>query len=236
MMVSDGRVAARTHVGLVRDGNEDAYGVDEDAWAVADGLGGHAGGEIASGIAVDSALRTLRGADTTDMVSALRSAFRAADADIHIRAEAETALADMATTLVVAVRDAAGDVCVGNLGDSRAYVVTAGELRQVTRDDNVAEVLLERGALTAEQARVHPGQFQLTKALGLGDWEPAIHRLEPATGRLLLCSDGANGELPDDQIAQLLGSGSPQEACERLVAAALEAGGSDNVTVLIVDL
>jgi len=235
MTVSE-RAAARTHVGLVRDGNEDAYGIEDNAWAVADGLGGHAGGEVASGIAVESALRTLRQADSSDLAAALGAAFAAAASDVATRAEADPGLADMATTLVLAVRDAAGEVCVGNIGDSRAYLLSGGELAQVTRDDNIAELLRDRGALTAEQARVHPGQFQLTKALGLGDSEPAVHRLTPAAGRLLLCTDGANGELSDEQMARLLESGTPQEACERLVTAALEAGGSDNVTVLVVDL
>lgn len=236
MTDNDGRVAALTHVGLVRDGNEDAYGIDHDAWAVADGLGGHAGGEVASAIAVEAALSTLRETGTRDLESAVRAAFAAAADGIDARAQADPALADMGTTLVLAVRDAAGDVCVGGLGDSRAYLSTAAGLQQVTRDDNMAELLLERGALTAEQARVHPGQFQLTKALGLGEREPQLHRLASATGRLLLCSDGVNGEISDAEIAALVESGTPEDACRALVDAALQAGGSDNVTVLIVDL
>lgn len=236
MTDTGGQVAAFTHVGLVRDGNEDYYGVGDDTWVVADGLGGHAGGEIASRIAVDSALRVLGEAGTTDTVSALRGAFQAAAVDIHARAEAEPAMAEMGTTLVVAVREAGGGVFVGSLGDSRAYVLATEGLQQITRDDNIAEVLLERGAITAEQARVHPGQFSLTKALGLGEWEPAVHQLSSTTGRLLLCSDGLNSELTDDHIGRLLATGTPPEACEQLVAAALEAGGSDNVTVLVVDL
>lgn len=236
MTSSDERTAAVTHVGMIRNGNEDSYGMDDGVWVVADGLGGHAGGEVASKIAVGSALRALRATGTADAVAALRGAFQAAAVDLHQRAEADPAVADMGTTLVAAVRNPAGELYVANLGDSRAYVLLDGQLHQVTRDDNLAEELLARGALTAEQARVHPGQYSLTKALGLGEWEPAVSRLTSRAGRLLLCSDGLNSELPDEQIARLLAAGTPLEACERLVAAALEAGGSDNVTVLVVDL
>ena len=230
------RAAGRTHVGRVRDGNEDAYGLARNAWAVADGLGGHPGGEVASRIAVDSALRCLQETSGTSVGSTLLAAFAAAADDIAARAEADPRLTEMATTLVLALRDAAGAVHVANLGDSRAYLLAGDDLLQVTRDDNVAEQLLAAGALSAEQARTHPGQFSLTKALGHGDREPAIRRLHEPGGRLLLCSDGLNGELTDDQIRQLLGSGTTEQACDALVTAALEAGGADNVTTVVVDL
>ncbi len=230
------RVAGCTHVGRVRAGNEDAYGTTEDVWVVADGLGGHPGGEVASRIAVESVLTSLRDGTGGDPVGALGAAYAAAADDIAARSETEPWLADMATTLVVAVRDDAGEVYVANLGDSRAYLLSGDALHQLTRDDNVAELLLARGVLTAEQARVHPGQFSLTRALGLGDREPTVHRLDAATGRLLLCSDGVNGELPDTEIARALGPGTPAQACDALVEAALAAGGSDNVTAVVVDL
>ncbi|CAN5899618.1 N/A [soil metagenome] len=230
------RAAGSTHVGLVRDGNEDAYGIARNAWAVADGLGGHPGGEVASRIAVDSALRSLQETSGTAAESALLTAYAAAADDIAARARTDRQLTAMATTLVLAIRDRAGAVHVANLGDSRAYLLAGDELQQVTRDDNVAELLLAQGALSAEQARTHPGQFSLTKALGHGDREPTIRRLQESSGRLLLCSDGVNSELTDDRIRQALGSGTAEQACDALVAAALEAGGADNVTAVVVDL
>ena len=235
MTTSGPSSAAVTSVGRVRDGNEDAYGAINHAWVVADGLGGHAGGEVASEIAVQAALGVLE-QSTDDPVALMQTAYQAASEGIAAYAARHRALADMATTMVAATWSAADGLYVGNVGDSRAYLLTGGRLAQITRDDNVAEELLARGALTAEQARAHPGQYQLTRALGLGDWTPTVHHLTSPEGRLLLCSDGLNSEVPDEVIGRLLGGGNVQDACDQLVEAALAAGGSDNVTVVVVDL
>jgi protein phosphatase len=235
MTTSGPTSAAATSVGRVREGNEDAYGSTDNAWVVADGLGGHAGGEVASQIAVQAALRVLA-EPADDPVSALRAAYQAASDGIAAHAAQQRALADMATTMVAATWSANDGLHVANVGDSRAYLLSGGRFEQVTRDDNVAEELFARGALTAEQARTHPGQYHLTRALGLGDWAPTVTPLPSSTGRLLLCSDGLNSEVPDEVIGRLLGSGSLQTVCDRLVEAALEAGGSDNITVVVVDL
>lgn len=227
--------AAATSVGRVRAANEDAYGSTDQAWVVADGLGGHAGGEVASQLAVRAALGVLA-QPVRDAVGALNAAYQAASDAIAAHAAAHPALADMATTMVASTWSATEGLHVANVGDSRAYLLSAGHFDQVTRDDNVAEELFARGALTAEQARTHPGQYHLTRALGLGEWAPTVHHLPSPAGRLLLCSDGLNSEVPDDLIGRLLDGGSPQQACDRLVEAALAAGGSDNVTVVVVDL
>ena len=227
--------AAATSVGRVRAGNEDAYGSTDHAWVVADGLGGHAGGEVASQLAVQAALRVLAQLGD-DPVAALQAAYQAASDAIGASAAEQPALADMATTMVAATWSATSGLHVANVGDSRAYLLSGGRFSQVTRDDNVAEELFARGALTAEQARTHPGQYHLTRALGLGDWAPTVHHVPAPDGRLLLCSDGLNSEVPDDVIGGLLGTGSPQQACDQLVEAALAAGGSDNITVVVVDL
>ncbi len=235
MTTTGPRSGAATSVGRVRDGNEDAYGSTDQAWVVADGLGGHAGGEVASQLAVDAALRALA-QPVGDAVEALHAAYRAASDAIAAHAAEHRALADMATTMVAATWSATEGLHVANVGDSRGYLLSGGRVEQVTRDDNVAEELYARGALTAEQARTHPGQYHLTRALGLGEWAPTVRHLPSATGRLLLCSDGLNSEVPDDVIGRLLGHGTPQQACDRLVEAALAAGGSDNITVVVVDL
>ncbi len=226
--------AAVTHVGQVRTNNEDAWGCRHELWVVADGMGGHAGGEVASRLAVDTVLAGLDGATRHEATiigaygDAHRAVLDAADGD----------LAGMGTTLVLAGRDGS-DVLVANVGDSRAYLLTGAGLSQLTTDDNEAELLSARGAITAEQARVHPGQYILTASLG--GWNgpapvPVVQRLAEPVGRLMLCSDGLNGELDDAQIAAGLLEGTPDQAAHRLVEAAVAAGGRDNVTVLVVDL
>lgn len=224
--------AAATDVGRVRANNEDSHLSTELLWAVADGMGGHAGGEVASRLAVDA----VAGCAPRDP-AAVAEAFSRAHQAV---ADASTGeLAGMGTTLVLACRAEDGSVLVGNVGDSRAYLLADGVLALVTTDDNEAEHLRARGAITDEQARVHPGRSVLTSSLG--GWrpsapEPAVHALPAGAGRLLLCSDGLNSELTDEQIGALLADGNPEQAVRRLVDEAVAAGGHDNVTVVVVDL
>lgn len=219
-----GVAAAATHTGLVRDGNEDAYALGERTWVVADGMGGHSGGEVAAGIAAEVALS----APPEQAVDAAHAAVVAASTD---------GLSDMGTTLVHAVQ-AGEELQVRWAGDSRAYLLDADGLHALTRDHNQAEQLLAAGHITAEQARTHPGQYRLTRALGLGRPDaPGSDAVSvPARGRLLLCTDGLTSEVDDEAIADLLGQGAPQEAADALVEAAVRGGGRDNITVVVVDL
>jgi serine/threonine protein phosphatase PrpC len=233
------RSAAVTDVGRVRKNNEDAYAVGDRFWVVADGLGGHVGGEVASRLAVDAGHRYLEGAARALGVTEVLAAFRVANSAIDAGTRDEPQLGGMGTTLVVAAVDPSGTLIVGNVGDSRAYLLAAGVLRQVTTDDNLAQELVDLGELSLEQARIHPGQFVLTKALGLGQQtapKATIRAVKHAQGRLLLCTDGLNGELDDSRIAALLAQGTPEAAADDLVAGALDHGGRDNVTVVVVDL
>ncbi len=216
--------AAATHTGRVRDGNEDAYATSPTTWVVADGMGGHSGGEVAARVAAEAAL-------LAEPERAVAQAHRAV-LDATTRE-----LPDMGTTLVHATL-VGDELQVRWAGDSRAYLLDGGGLRRLTADHNQAEELFAAGHISAEQARVHPGQYRLTRALGLGRGpapEPALVTV-PAAGRLLLCTDGLNSELDDDEVAALLGRGTPEQACRALVDAAVEAGGRDNVTVVVVDL
>jgi serine/threonine protein phosphatase PrpC len=228
--------AARTHVGRVREGNEDAHVVTDDAWVVADGMGGHPGGEVASELAARAAADVLTGADDPSGVA--EAAFTAAQQALRERAGAEPALARMGTTLVTAVRGPDGRLHVASAGDSRAYWLDGSGLRQVTRDDNEAEQLVVAGVLDREQARHHPGQFVLTNCLIANDPAPQVHQehVVEGGGRLLLCTDGLSSEVDDGEIARLLGDGDVDHAADALVQAALDGGGSDNVTVVVVDL
>jgi serine/threonine protein phosphatase PrpC len=231
--------AAATHVGLVRENNEDAYAVGDDFWIVADGLGGHVGGEVASRLAVDACRGYLEGAGRTPGSTKVRGAFRVANSAIDEGVRDEPQLEGMGTTLVVAALNPHGTLIVGNVGDSRAYLLVDGDLHQITTDDNMAQELVAAGELTPEEARTHPGQFVLTKALGLGQRtapETTMSAVKHVQGRLLLCTDGLSGELGDSRIAALLARGTPAAAATDLVAAALLHGGRDNVTVVVVDL
>lgn len=228
--------AARTHVGHVRDNNEDAHVAIDSVWVVADGLGGHHGGEVASEVGAQAAAGVLAEAD--DVAGAADLAVATAHRAITDRAAGDAGLTRMGSTLVTAALSADRSVHVASVGDSRAYWLDGDGLRQVTVDDNEAEQLVAAGVLTREQARTHPGQYVLTSCLIAGDDhspQPQTYVLE-GSGRLLLCTDGLTSEVDDIDVAALLGTGTVEDAADALVAAALDRGGSDNVTVVVVDL
>lgn len=216
--------AAATHTGRVRDGNEDAYAVSESVWVVADGMGGHSGGEVAARAAADAALA----AEPARAIGAAHAA---------VLALTTPELADMGTTLVHAVL-VGRELQVRWAGDSRAYLLDESGLHLLTADHNQAEELRAAGHLTEAQARVHPGQYRLTRAIGLGrSTAPEPGEVTVAAhGRLLLCSDGLTSEVDDPEVAALLADGLPDDAARRLVERAVDAGGRDNVTVVVVDL
>lgn len=240
-MTTSQRHAALTDRGRVSDHNEDAYAVEDDLWVVADGMGGHAGGEVASQVAVDAVVRMAGGGAvgrSEDVRGLLEDAVAAARGAVVDRARQDPVTAGMGTTLVVAARGADGQLVVAWVGDSRAYLLVDGELVALTSDHNVAQEMVDLGMITLEQARTHPGQYRITRAITddlHGDATPGV-AVVPATGRLLLCSDGLNGELDDARIATLLADQDPGTATRALVHEALDAGGRDNVTVVVVDL
>ncbi|WP_415856665.1 PP2C family protein-serine/threonine phosphatase [Sinomonas sp. G460-2] len=231
-------VGAATDRGSVRELNEDSFLAREPVFAVADGMGGHEAGEVASRLCIESladepVLRPGRRTVTAlDVILAVRRA------DLSIR-EATGALAG--TTLAAAIltegEDGALAWLVANVGDSRVYLEFEGEFSQLTEDHSEVWELLALGELTPEEARVYPRRNVVTRALGTGfDADPDLWTFPASPGqRLLVCSDGLTCELEDEQIAGVLAEhGDPQAAADALVAAALEAGGSDNVTVVVV--
>ncbi|MCH8612422.1 PP2C family protein-serine/threonine phosphatase [Arsenicicoccus dermatophilus] len=237
-MTTSARLAALSDRGRVSDHNEDCYATHDDLWIVADGMGGHASGEVASRVAVDSVVRSLGAmAPGQALADQLRDAVAGARGALldHVRATPQDA--GMGTTLVTAARRG-DELAVAWVGDSRAYLLEGDQLRSLTNDHNVAEEMLALGMIDAEQARTHPGQYRLTRALsGDSDIDATPDALTvPARGRLLLCSDGLNGELSSDTIGRLLGEADPETAARALVHAALDAGGRDNITVVVVDL
>jgi len=230
-----------THVGRIRDVNQDEVGTTEEAFVVADGMGGHRGGEVASAVAVEAVLDSFTGPDRASLVRAVRDANRA----VLERAAADRDLAGMGTTLcAVAIVDGPGGqggeeaLAVANIGDSRVYRHDADGLVQISDDHSLVADLVRADELTPEEAAVHPQRNILTRALGI-EADPVIDswELQPARGdRYLLCSDGLFNELDNERIAELVADGPVAEVASRLVAEAVAAGGHDNVTVLVVEV
>jgi protein phosphatase len=243
-------------VGLVRPHNEDASLVVESVFEgdqspetlglfiVADGMGGHHAGEVASALAARHVAgyllrevylpylqQSAHQADQLPLTEALQQAVEAANQAVHDQVPGSGTT--LTCALVINTR-----VYLAHVGDSRAYLYYNQELKQITRDHSYVDKLVELGQISAEAAALHPQRNVLYRAVGQGDQlEIDIHLLDlPGGGRLLLCSDGLWGMLSDDVIQAVLASArSPQDACQELIAAANEAGGRDNITVIVIE-
>jgi len=240
------RSGAVTDVGLVRDVNEDAYLDAPPVFVVADGMGGHDGGDIASRVVVEEFGRLGRADyDQTRAAGVVTETLLACQrrldeyGDTHRGSDGGRWRGG--TTVVVAMlvdRDAPRWL-LANLGDSRIYAVLGGELVRVSVDHSLVQELVDAGEITAEEAAVHPERHIVTRALGGPDEvDPDFFVLEVADApRILLCSDGVTGMIDDAEIAALLAEhADPGEAAGRIVAAAVAAGGIDNATALVVDV
>jgi PPM family protein phosphatase len=247
--------AVRTDPGLRRTSNEDSYCTRPDLglFTVADGMGGHVAGEVASRVAVETIqnfIAETAGADKNRTwpfpfepalsleANRLKAAFRLANRQIANAMADSADLRGMATTAsaVLAGKDTA---CVGHVGDSRIYALRAGALQQITDDHSWVEEQVRAGTMTASAARQHPWRNVVTRALSGGN-DPEIDTVElsPAPGeRFLLCSDGLSGVVPHEAIAQILAEEAPLETiCGRLIDAANQGGGPDNITVLVLQV
>jgi serine/threonine protein phosphatase PrpC len=232
--------AAATDVGRMRKNNEDSYLSQKPVAAVADGMGGHSAGEVASAIAIEE-LAALRGRgpweNETAATDDLKQAILRANRRIREMAAGDRKLNGMGTTLVALLED--GDlVHLANVGDSRGYLLRQGELSQVTVDHSLVQELVDDGRLSPEDAERHPQRSVITRALGI---EPEVefdlftYKLQVGD-RLLLCSDGLSDVVEPRQIRNvLLRVRNPDEAARRLIAVANEQGGPDNITVIVVD-
>ena len=228
-------VGAATDVGQVRVHNEDGYLFDDNLGliAVADGMGGHRGGEVASATALEALHTALSGS------SGIREAIGVANDTVFERSTTDEGLRGMGTTLTAGIFDRLGTLTVGHVGDSRAYLLRDNELVRITTDHSLVEELVAAGELTEEEAERDPRRSMITRALGL---EPGVevdlYPVELEAGdRVLLCSDGLTTMLHEAEIAALLdGEGDPDQAARALVVAANAAGGVDNITVLVVDV
>ncbi|CEA07557.1 Serine/threonine phosphatase stp [Arthrobacter saudimassiliensis] len=225
--------------GLRRELNEDSLIAADPIFAVADGMGGHEAGEVASSLCVQTLAESAIVGEHLPELSAAELEALLAEADRRIRA-ASGGRAGTTLTGAVMVREAGvPHWLVFNVGDSRTYRLSRGVFEQITVDHSEVQELVAMGQITPEEALVHPRRHVVTRALGTGSDTEAdfwLIPLEPGD-RLMVCSDGLTGEVSDSQIAQILTSvGEPQEACADLVQAALRSGGRDNVTVLVIDV
>lgn len=226
---------ARSDVGCVRSHNEDSYLVASPLFAVCDGMGGHAAGEVASSIAVETIAKTAPGSADPALLGA---AIEAANAAVIEAAMNGVGRPGMGCTATAAYIDGT-TLALAHVGDSRAYLMHEGTLIRVTRDHSYVEELVDAGEITADEARVHPNRSVITRALGSDPAMYADHfQLNIEEGdRLILCSDGLSGMVPDGEIEAIAAqSATPQICTDNLVDAALAAGGSDNVTVVVVDV
>jgi PPM family protein phosphatase len=227
--------AGVTDVGRVRDGNEDDF-LDQanrlGLVAVADGMGGHRAGEVASA----TALEALRAGVASG--EALRDAIEGANEAVLEKSESDQELHGMGTTLTAGMLGTDGQLVVGHVGDSRAYLVRDGELTQITNDHSLVEEMVRGGELTPEQAEVHPQRSIITRALGIDPQvDVDVYPLELRPGdRILFCSDGLTTMVRQDEMASILArEPDPKRAAQLLVDAANAAGGEDNITAVIVE-
>ena len=230
--------AGVTDVGLRRAHNEDSYVAEAPVFVVADGMGGHSAGDVAS----DAVVRRIAEVAVRDRLSTdeLEEALRRATADIAVAAaETELGVGTTATGVFLSGEDGEAEFTVFNVGDSRVYLVADGALQQITVDHSVVQEMVDAGLLRAEDAESHPDSNVITRAVGFDvDQRPDYWRIPARAGlRLLVCSDGLTKELSGPDIERVLAE-QPEShaAASALVRAAVEAGGRDNVTALVVDV
>ena len=238
---------AQSDKGQERKVNQDSYGyyLAESGmgfFIVADGMGGYNAGEVASANAVDSFINKAKGnpivEDAEQKAEFLKKMFRRANDIILFKAAADPAKAGMGTTAVAAiVKDE--EVIIGNLGDSRAYIISEGKMTQITEDHSFVEELLKAGKIDKEEAKTHPRRNEITKAIGVESYvEPDIFKPDIKKGDiLLLCTDGLDKMVEDSVILDIVSSNAElSEICQKLIDEANAAGGLDNITVLAVEI
>jgi serine/threonine protein phosphatase PrpC len=238
------QIAGATHVGRVRSVNQDAYAYfheikrGEILLVVADGLGGHRGGEVASQIGVEIVGEMIGGTDEKPDLR-LKGAIEAANQSVLTAARKDQALDGMGTTIVCLLISENGPSFVAHVGDSRLYRVRHDRIQSITEDHSLVGTLVREGVLSPEAAREDPRRNQILRALGVReDIEVEVAPVQLQAGdRYLLCSDGLHGLVDDPDILGLATTDeAPEVVIASLVDAAIEAGGNDNVTCLVVDL
>lgn len=233
------RYAARSDVGLVRQNNQDSAYAGPHLLVVADGMGGHAGGDVASSLAIGELAPLDEESHGSDALQRLREAVMAAHRELLARVHEEPQLTGMGTTITALLRTG-GRLALAHIGDSRAYLLRDGELIQITRDHTFVQTLVDEGRLTPDEAEQHPQRSVLMRVLSdvVDDVEPDLSMREARLGdRYLLCSDGLSGVVSHDTLAETLSADAdPGTSCEMLVKLARRGGAPDNVTCIVADV
>ncbi|TKJ26430.1 protein phosphatase 2C domain-containing protein [Blastococcus sp. CCUG 61487] len=230
------RYAARSDRGLIRGNNQDSVYAGPRLLAVADGMGGHAAGDVASKVVIAALQHLDDDAPSGDMLQALREAVFEGSEHLREVIRDSPQLEGMGTTLT-AILFAGGRLALCHVGDSRAYLLRDGEFTQITHDDTFVQTLIDDGRITPEEANSHPQRSLLLRALNGQEVEPDLSMREARAGdRYLLCSDGLSGVVSEDTLADALTDPDPQTTADRLVELALRGGGPDNITVIVADV
>jgi PPM family protein phosphatase len=230
------RYAARSDVGLVRSNNEDSVYAGARLLALADGMGGHAAGEVASQLVIAALAHLDDDEPGGDLLAKLDAAIRSGNSAIAAQVEMEPDLEGMGTTLT-AILFAGNRLGLAHIGDSRGYLLRDGELTQITKDDTFVQTLVDEGRITREEAHSHPQRSLIMRALTGHEVEPTLTMREVRTGdRYLLCSDGLSDPVSDETILDALQIPDVTDSADRLIELALRGGGPDNVTVVVADV
>ncbi len=230
------RYAARSDRGLVRANNEDSVYAGARLLALADGMGGHAAGEVASQLVIAALAHLDDDEPGGDLLAKLDTAVRAGNAAIAAQVEMEPDLEGMGTTLTAILFDGTR-IGLVHIGDSRGYMVRDGEMTQITKDDTFVQTLVDEGRITREEAHSHPQRSLIMRALTGHEVEPTLTMREARAGdRYLLCSDGLSDPVSDETILEALQIPDVAESAYRLIELALRGGGPDNVTVVVADV
>ena len=226
------RIAWRTDVGRVRRNNQDAVILGGGLYGVADGMGGHQGGEIASTGLRDGLLREISGKEPDE--EELRGAIERVNLELWNRQEKDAALSGMGTTLTV-LWPSESHMIIAQVGDSRAYLLRDGQFRQMTSDHSMVADMVRRGMLTEEQAACHPMRNYITRAVGTEEAiEPDLMSVLRQPGdRWLICSDGLYSQMNREELQSLMSAESLEDAANRLMDTAMEYGGKDNITLIL---
>ena len=239
-MSTTGKSAAVSHVGKIRANNQDSGYAGAQLFVVADGMGGHAGGDVASALAIKRIIETDQSYPSAqDAEFALQSALMAANSLLAETVFDHQELTGMGTTVSALLR-VGSELALAHIGDSRIYLLRDGELSQITADHTFVQRLVDSGRITAEEAAVHPRRSVLMRVLGDVDAAPEIDTTVMATlagDRWMLCSDGLSSYVSDDKILSAMQSvADPDNTAKRLIGLSLDNGAPDNVTVVIVDV
>ncbi|WP_112276106.1 PP2C family protein-serine/threonine phosphatase [Lentzea terrae] len=230
------RYAARSDRGLVRSNNQDSVYAGPRLLAVADGMGGHAAGEVASKVVIASLAHVDDDEPGDDLLGKLRDAVAAGNGAISELVTSDPDLEGMGTTLT-AILFAGNRLGLVHIGDSRAYLLREGMFAQITHDDTFVQSLIDEGRITPDEAATHPQRSLLLRALTGHDFEPSLTVREARAGdRFLLCSDGLSGVVSLETLDEAIRIPDPQACADRMIELALKGGGPDNVTVIVADV